>query len=295
SVGITTVYAAEGTFSTNFGSYKYRAENRVTGEAGEHAFQSEFTWTPAVDEEGNPTGGYTAVTATLSCEVCGISYENVEAVVTEERKDPTCKEEGSVVYTAVATVKGEDDHEIISATDTRTEVLEKVPHIYIDGICEVCGEEEPPEFTISGEVTSYTTSDEASPEVTLTLMNEDGTTVLDTIVLPEGETAYSFAVKAGTYTLKVEKENHVTRTYTITVDTESVEQNVVICPIGDVNLDGRINVRDYNLLFKFIAVSGEGLDDPYARLCADVNGDGSLNVRDYNAIFKHVSSSNKLW
>ena len=62
---------------------------------------------------------------------------------------------------------------------------------------------------------------------------------------PDGsiQANYSFsAVAAGTYTLRVSKNNHVTREYTITVGAEAVTQDVKINLIGDVTGDGSVDM-----------------------------------------------------
>ena len=51
-------------------------------------------------------------------------------------------------------------------------------------------------------------------------------------------------VAAGTYTMKVMKNNHVTREYTVTVGAENVTQDVKIHLKGDINGDGRVNTSD---------------------------------------------------
>lgn len=56
---------------------------------------------------------------------------------------------------------------------------------------------------------------------------------------------YAFSdVPTGTYTMKVIKQNHVTREYTITVGAEAVVKDVTIWLCGDVTGDGMVDTID---------------------------------------------------
>ena len=60
-------------------------------------------------------------------------------------------------------------------------------------------------------------------------------------------TGYSIAgVLPGTYTMKVMKQNHVTREYTVTVGSSNVVQDVKIHLKGDIDGNGRVNIKDMN-------------------------------------------------
>ena len=106
--------------------------------------------------------------------------------------------------------------------------------------------------------------------------------------------SYSFSdVPAGTYTMKVMKQNHVTREYTITVGAEAVTQDVKIHLKGDVNGDGNITILDVtkvNLHFRKKAI----LTD-YELLCADVSDDGNVTIVDVTKINLHFRKKAQLW
>lgn len=141
TTGTTVVYTASGEAE----GYKYNATNKVKQEPGKHSYEGEFTWTEVTDNEGNGTGEYEA-TATLTCAVCGDVQENVKATVTKDEENsvaPACETEGKDVFTATAVAKNEDGEEIGSATGTKEVVLPANGHHYVDGICDVCGAEEP--------------------------------------------------------------------------------------------------------------------------------------------------------
>ena len=145
--------------------------------------------------------------------------------------------------------------------------------------------------TLSGTVTSFGDDTE---EVILELIPEGLTeTVYYTIVT--GNTAkYNLVnVSEGTYTLKISKKNHVTRTYIVTVGNSVLVQDAKICLIGDVTGDGRINVGDVSKLYAHIR-STAPITDEYQLLCGNVNG-GSVNVGDVSAIYAHIKGTKKLY
>ena len=151
-------------------------------------------------------------------------------------------------------------------------------HQFENGSCVNCGEKDPDAgVTVSGKVTS---AGDVDGTVTLELYKGDE---------PVGQTtalvgAYSFEnVQPGIYTLKVTKQDHVTREYTVTVEAEAVVQDCVISLLGDVNGDGRVNIGDVVKLYSH-ARGVSVLTDEYQMLCANING-GSLNIGDVVALY----------
>lgn len=145
-------------------------------------------------------------------------------------------------------------------------------------------ETEEPTVEVSGKIESATDAD-----TTIELV-ADGE-VVQTIT---GSDSYSFdAVANGTYTIRVSKENHVTREYEIDVNGEVVIENLKLNLIGDVDGNGKINVMDYANALKHVKKTNtlEG----YEFDCADVNADGIVNVSDYAAILRHVKKTAALW
>ena len=136
--------------------------------------------------------------------------------------------------------------------------------------------------TVKGTVKSYLS---ASDTVTIQLIKSD-VTMYETTV--KGNTAeYSISgVANGTYTIKVSKNAHADREYTVKVSSADVTQNVEIFPIGDVNSDGDISVVDATLVQKYI-VSLEILTD-LQKKSADVNDDGLIDIQDATDIQKIV-------
>ena len=103
-------------------------------------------------------------------------------------------------------------------------------------------------------------------------------------------------VPNGDYTLTLSKKNHVSRDYDVTVNGDHVNiADAKICPIGDATNDGKVNMFDYNAVYKHVARTNELAEGSYQRACADATGDGKVNMFDYNAIYKHVARTKPLF
>ena len=62
--------------------------------------------------------------------------------------------------------------------------------------------------------------------------------------------------------------------------------------IADINGDGKINVKDWNLLYAYISETTELSLEELQR--ADVNEDGKVNVKDLNRLYEHITEINPL-
>lgn len=100
-------------------------------------------------------------------------------------------------------------------------------------------------------------------------------------------------VASGTYTMRVMKNNHVTREYTITVGGEAVTQNAKIHLKGDINGDGKITIGDVNRAN--LQAKGKSKLTLYEFACADINGDGKITISDVNRANLHVKGKSLLW
>ena len=101
---------------------------------------------------------------------------------------------------------------------------------------------------VRGQVTSFMNDG----DVTVSLFAAGSAEPQYTVAVPAGEknggkytAVYDIPeVAAGTYTMKVMKQNHVTREYTVTVGSSNVTQDVKIHLKGDVTGDGKVNTFD---------------------------------------------------
>lgn len=136
--------------------------------------------------------------------------------------------------------------------------------------------------TVKGTVKSYLSE---SDTVTIQLI-KSGEVAYETTV--KGNNAkYSISgVASGTYTMKVSKNAHADREYTVIVANSDVIRNAKIFAIGDVNSDGDISVVDATLVQKYI-VGLENLTD-FQKKSADVNDDNEISVVDATLIQKYI-------
>lgn len=136
--------------------------------------------------------------------------------------------------------------------------------------------------TVKGTVKSYLSE---SDMVTIQLI-KSGEVAYETTV--KGNNAkYSISgVASGTYTMKVSKNAHADREYTVIVANSDVIRNAKIFAIGDVNSDGDISVVDATLVQKYI-VGLENLKD-FQKKSADVNDDNEISVVDATLIQKYI-------
>ena len=150
---------------------------------------------------------------------------------------------------------------------------------------------------VRGQVVSF----HDGSDVTVSLFADGSAQPQYTVAVPAGEKSggkytavYDIPeVAAGTYTMKVMKQNHVTREYTVTVGSSNVVQDVEIWLLGDVNGDGTINAKDKKIIYGHINDSSTELTG-YIFDVGDVNKDGAINAKDKKLIFGHISGTS-LW
>ena len=104
--------------------------------------------------------------------------------------------------------------------------------------------------TLSGTVKSFNST---TDPVTVQLFKSGSSAAAYSTVVKGNSASYTISgVSPGTYTMKVSKKNHVMREYTVTVSTGTKTQNAQIHLLGDVNLDGVVNIKDCSRLFKHV-------------------------------------------
>ena len=146
--------------------------------------------------------------------------------------------------------------------------------------------------TVSGKVTSLGSE---TDNITIELYAQ-GSVSADYTVTVKGTTA-AYAIEGvgeGTYTMTISKKNHVTRTYTVTVGSSAVTQDVQLCPLGDVTGDGKVNIMDVVKLYAHVK-GASVLTDDYVLACADVTEDGKVNIMDVVRLYAHVKGTQKLY
>lgn len=150
---------------------------------------------------------------------------------------------------------------------------------------------------VRGQVTSFMNDG----DVTVSLFADGSAQPQYTTTVPAGEKSggkytavYDIPeVAPGTYTMKVMKQNHVTREYTVIVGTNPVVQDVKIHLLGDINGDGKVNMKDWGAVYAH--VNETKLLTGYELKCAEVTGDGKVTMKDWNRIYAHVNETNPLW
>ena len=151
---------------------------------------------------------------------------------------------------------------------------------------------------VRGQVVSF----HDDSDVTVSLFADGSAQPQYTVAVPAGEKSggkytavYDIPeVAPGTYTMKVMKQNHVTREYTVTVGSSNVVQDVKIHLKGDINGDGKVTTID------FVRVNsharGVTLLSGYELKCADVVGtDGKITTADAIRINAHAKGTSLLW
>ena len=242
--------------------------------------------------------GYTGDTV---CE-CGVTVADGEIIkmadhsftVEQSKTEATCVAEGSILWKCANCDATETEtldmdpanhasEEFIYSdnedgeTHTKahacceTVIDEEEAHVYVDGEC-VCGAVEP--------VKAITVIEKGGVEYE----------VVDNVVTVTRDDACKVGywdAKNNKYVV-IEAQPNEDGSYSF-VAPEGVTEVLVVVK-GDVNGDGKLNVRDITALSKSqLTETNEnyaGLDEAWQQFAADVNGDGKLNVRDITALSK---------
>ena len=147
------------------------------------------------------------------------------------------------------------------------------------------------DITVSGTATSFSSN---TDDVTIQLIKSGAADPAYEAVVKGKIAEYSIeGVAPGTYTLKVSKNNHVTREYTVVVGNSSVIQDVKNHLKGDINGDGKISAVDKKLIYSHIDSSKELTG--YEFDVANVNGDTKISAVDKKMIYNHISGDSSLW
>lgn len=136
---------------------------------------------------------------------------------------------------------------------------------------------------------SYTKAIKERYTVSGSIEGSQGDSIIKLLSLQSGETVTSIQVEGdrysimdvipGTYTLRIESDNRVSREYAVTVISEDVVQNVAVRLLGDVTGDNALNIADIGKIYAHVRTTVL-LTDPYDLLCADMNNDGEVDIVD---------------
>ena len=144
---------------------------------------------------------------------------------------------------------------------------------------------------VRGQVVSF----HDGSDVTVSLFADGSAQPQCTVAVPAGEKSggkytavYDIPeVGAGTYTMKVMKQNHVTREYTVVVGSAPVVKDVKLCLKGDANGSGTVDIEDAMLVFYHVAKKSYLGDEGLA--ACDTNADGTVDIEDAMTVFYFVA------
>lgn len=140
---------------------------------------------------------------------------------------------------------------------------------------------------------SYTVVENIKNYKTLTeYLNEAGYKTSDQFVsgFSIGEKISDIKSKLGN-----DEVNIKVNTETISTGTEfsyNGEKYIAIV-YGDINGDGKINIKDWNMMYKYI--NGTRKFTEQELKSSDVNKDGKVNIKDWNRLYKHINGTNPLF
>ncbi len=143
----------------------------------------------------------------------------------------------------------------------------------------------------------------ASDKVTIQLIQQGHSEPAYETIVPSGTkegnqytVSYTISgIASGTYTMRVMKNKHVTREYTVTVSGEAVTQNAEIWLLGDVNGDGVRDMTDVvQICRRFngktsVFGNGDALTRAYRLKVADIYADNSIDTTDINQILRYYN------
>ena len=181
--------------------------------------------------------------------------------------------------------KAVGDKITVTANTTVTAVWEDIPVVT---------------YTVSGTATSFGSQ---TDDMTIQLIKSGESEAAYEAIVKGDATGYSIAgVLPGTYTMKVMKQNHVTREYTVTVGSSNVVQDVEIWLLGDVTGDGVVDISDATQIKRkyngktSIFGSADAETETYRLIVANVySSDDSIDITDAAQIKRYYNGKSSIF
>ena len=147
---------------------------------------------------------------------------------------------------------------------------------------------------VLGKLVSYKAGESDTSKATIKLFKAG----LDTpaYTTEASEASYTVMdVAPGAYTVEVSKPHHASRTYEIEVDSSAVTQDAQLNLLGDATLDGEVDLKDANSLYRHATLDPDRMLKDYALACGDMNQDSETNLMDFGVVYRHASGLEPLW
>ena len=181
--------------------------------------------------------------------------------------------------------KAVGDKITVTANTTVTAVWEDIPVVT---------------YTVSGTATSFGSQ---TDDMTIQLIKSGESEAAYGAIVKGNTASYSIAgVAPGTYTMKVMKQNHVTREYTVTVGSSNVVQDVEIWLLGDVTGDGVVDISDATQIKRkyngktSIFGSADAETETYRLIVANVySSDDSIDITDAAQIKRYYNGKSSIF
>ncbi len=264
--------------------------------------------TEVTDEAVSPDCENTGLTEGKHCSVCGeiILTQNVipatghsygNWIITKDEdcenngiKERKCKNCGKTETGVVPSIGHKYDEVITDPTETEQG--------YTTFTCTVCGKS-----YVSDYVDPITNVNFSC--VVTSFLSETDDVKVELVRRGETETAYSSVVKgnkvsftfdnilSGAYTVRISKNNHVSREYTIIINKDAPVESFRIHPLGDINGDGKVNTIDVTRANAH--AKGVATLKGYEVQCADINNDGKINTIDVSRMNAHAKQLTSLY
>jgi Zn-finger protein len=242
-------------------------ESIVDAAKGHSYGEPVWNWT------GSDADGYSAAAVTFTCHCT--HYETVNGTVESQTTAATTEADGKIVYTATATF---DEKEY---SDSKTVVIPKI------------------ELTLDISVETVGTNDFGAQITAPEGGWKEGTNTFEVscdkacVVVVSYDNGVTYEILDAAFITEVVVDGKTTiGTYSFTADNMADNTLVKVLLKGDINGDGKFNVRDVSALSR--ASAGNEDLSILADVLKDTNGDGKFNVRDVSRLSRASAGTEPL-